>query len=326
MAELPEPEPGPGEVVLSVDAATTCATDAKILSSGSHPALPALPSPFGHEAAGTVLAVGAGVDTVRVGDRVAPANSAPCGRCSACLADRESLCADLAYLWGAYAERLRVPARIVERNLVAIPDRLPAYRASLAEPLACAVRAARRLGNVAGARLTILGGGTQGAFLTTLLSRGGARVTVFDPNEERRARARAFGASEAHPVARSATGALAERHGSRADVVVEAVGDPRAWEAAVDLVRPGGTVLFYGGCAPGTAVSLPTGRLHYEELTLIGSYHHDPAAFREAVELLAEQPVSFDALLGAPVALEEVPAALRERGPKRPVVTTPAGA
>jgi L-iditol 2-dehydrogenase len=314
------PEPRAGEVVLRVEAAATCATDAKILRSGAHPALGPLPSPFGHEAAGTVVAVGEGVRGVAEGDRVVPANSAPCGSCHAC-AHGSGQCRALTFLWGAFADFLRVPAAIVERNLVPLPEGLDTSLAPLAEPLACAVRAVERCNPAPAARVLVVGGGAQGAMLTALLAERGCRVAVCDPHPDRRRRALELGAVVV--AGRLAgTPALREIHDALGppDLVIEAVGRPEAWRAAVEAVRPGGEVLFYGGCAPGSTVELPTERLHYDELVLRGSFHHDPRSFREAVRILGERGARFECLFGAPVALEDVGWALRQRGEKRPVL------
>ncbi|MDA3005633.1 MAG: zinc-binding dehydrogenase, partial [Actinomycetota bacterium] len=104
------------------------------------------------------------------------------------------------------------------------------------------------------------------------------------------------------------------------DAVVEAVGRPDAWEAAVALARPGGEVLLYGGCAPGTTVTLPTHPLHYGELSVRGSYHHTPAAVRAALAHLAAGDAPYDDLLGDEITLEDVAPVLRAgSGDKRPV-------
>jgi L-iditol 2-dehydrogenase len=315
------PEPARGEVVVRVDAATTCATDAKILRTGAHPAFGTLPSPFGHEAAGTVVAVGPGVETVTEGMRVVPANSAPCGACRACMRGGPGQCEDLIFLWGAFAEFLRVPARIVEHNLVPLPDGLDIRIAPLAEPLACAVRAVDNLELATSAQVVILGGGAQGAMLAALLAVRGCHVTVCDPHKERRERALEFGAScVVDRVANARDVREIHRRRGEPDIVIEAVGRPEAWHAAVELVRAGGQVLFYGGCAPGSTVELPTSRLHYGELTLRGSFHHDPVAFRKAVGLLSDPHAPYERLFESPVALDEVGRALRQGGAKRPVI------
>ncbi len=110
---LPIPEPAAGEIVLRVDAALTCGTDVKVRRRGHPVMIPHVPTVFGHEFAGTVTAVGAGVSRVREGDRVAAANSAPCGECRPCLARRPNLCEDLLFVNGAYGEYIALPPRLV---------------------------------------------------------------------------------------------------------------------------------------------------------------------------------------------------------------------
>jgi len=324
LQQVPEPVPGPGEAVLRVEVALTCATDAKMMRRGEHPALPPLPAPFGHEAAGTVEAVGPGVTALSPGDRVAVANSAPCGACVDCLGGRANLCRRITYLTGAFAERLLLPAPIVARNVHHLPPGLAVEQAAMIEPLACAVHGAARCGAGDGDVVIVLGAGFQGLALTAILADRGCRVVVCDPHEERRERALRAGAAQALAAPRDRAGmasALAATPDGRgADAVVEAVGRPEAWRSAVELARPGGEVLLHGGCPAGTEVSLPSGPLHYGELTVRGSYHHTPESVRRALVLLAEGRLPAAELLGPPIGLEDVAATLAERGEKRPVV------
>ncbi len=324
--EVPEPVAGPGEIVVVPDAALTCATDAKMLRVGAHPALGPLPAPLGHELAGTVVEAGPGAPGVRVGDAVVVANSAPCGDCPDCAAERENLCPRIAYLTGAFAERVRVPAAIVARNVLPRPAGLAPELAAATEPLACAVHAAARVGAGEGDTVLVLGGGVQGQLLAGLLARRGCRVHLADPHHERRERAHRFGAERTHPAPRDAAdvarlrAALPGRRG--ADSVVEAVGRPETWRVAAALARPGGEVLLHGGCTAGSEVTLPTGPLHYEELTLRGSYHHTPATVRRALAMLEAGDLPVAELVGSPIRLSEVGALLTaEPGVKRPVIT-----
>lgn len=328
LEEVPVPVPDPGEVVLRVTGALTCATDAKMMRQGGHPALPPNPAPFGHEACGIVSAVGEGVSGVAEGDEVVVANSAPCGECPPCLAGRPSLCESIVYLSGAFAEYLRVPARIVERNLLPLPPGLPPRRAAMVEPLACAVRGVERVEAGAGDEVVVLGGGVQGTLIAGLLAGRGCLVTLCDPHAPRRERALRFGASRAMDAPRdpSAVQAVKAAHGGGRGpaAVVEAVGRPDAWEAAVAIARPGGEVLLYGGCAAGTTVTLPTFPLHYGELAIRGSYHHTPEAVREALARLAANDAPYDELIGDEIGLEDVADVLRAgSGEKRPVRTAP---
>lgn len=325
LEDVPEPVAGPGEITVDVLVALTCATDAKMVRAGAHPALGPLPAPLGHELAGVVREAGQGVEWPRPGDEVVVANSAPCLDCSACRAGRPNLCRRIAYLTGAFAERVRVPAAITARNTHPLPSGLDPARAAAAEPLACAVHTARGCGRGGARETLILGGGVQGWFLTALLSRAGNRVTLLDPHPERRARALGAGASAVHPVPRGAAALDRMRRslgeGEGAALVVEAVGRPEAWEMAVALAGPGGEVVLHGGCPAGTRIDMPTGPIHYSELMLRGSYHHTPDAFREAISLIAAGDIPVGLLLQRPVGLADVPDLLRaSRGEKHPVM------
>ncbi len=324
LQEVADPSPAPGEVVLQVDYAMTCATDAKMLRHGRHPALPEPPAPFGHEATGHVVAVGEGVAWPAVGDAVVVANSAPCGDCFYCLRERPSLCESLVYLWGAFAERMLVPARIVAINMLARPDGLDPRLAAMIEPLACAIRGVQQSQAAHGDTVVIVGGGVQGQLLTACLARRGCQVVVCDPHQDRRDRALRFGAVRALHAPRDDADVRSVRvetpGGRGADVVFEAVGRPETWQVAVGLVRPAGEVNLHGGCPPGSTVTLPTERLHYHELRIQGSYHHTPEAVREALALLVESAAPFAELVGEPIGLAEVATVLSESGVKRPVV------
>jgi L-iditol 2-dehydrogenase len=326
LEHVPEIAPAPGEVIVDVEFAMTCATDAKMLRNGHHPALPPPPAPFGHEATGRIAAVGEDVDGFGVGDAVVVANSAPCGACFFCRAGRPSLCESLVYLWGAYAERLRVPARIAARNMLRRPETLEPRMAAMIEPLACAVRGVERSGAASGDAVIVLGGGVQGQLLTACLARRGCEVTVCDPHADRREHALAFGAARATDAPRDSAAVTRLRRetpgGRGADVVFEAVGRPETWQIAVALARRGGEVNFYGGCAPGTSVTFPTGPLHYDELRLQGSYHHTPQTVRKALALLEAGRAPYGTLVGETIGLEDVPTVLAASGPKRPVVPT----
>ena len=325
LEDVPDPVAGPGEIVVDVLVALTCATDAKMMRAGSHPALGALPAPLGHELVGVVSEVGEGVGAPRPGEAVIVANSAPCLACPQCRAGRPNLCRDITYLTGAFAERLRVPAAIVARNTHPLPDGLAPEIAAAAEPLACAVHTSRSCRSATPRQVLILGGGVQGQFLAGLMAAAGDRVTVLDPHADRRARALRVGAASAHAVPADGVGLAALRaglgDGDGADLVIEAVGRPAAWEMAVALARAGGEVIFHGGCPAGSRVDLPTGPLHYSELTLRGSYHHTPDAFREAITHLRRDELGVAELLREPIGLADVgEILLASRGDKHPVM------
>ena len=310
--ELPVPVPEPGEVVLKIDAALTCGTDVKTLRRGHPVMIPKVPTVFGHEFAGTVTAVGAGV-SLREGDRLVAANSAPCGDCAPCRADRPNLCEDLLFVNGAYGEYIALPPRLVSRNVVPLAPSLPAARAAFAEPLACALLAIERARVEEGQTVVVLGHGPLGCLLGMLAASRGARVVMvgkagwrFDQLKHL-GFARWLDATAAGSVVEEIRGLTAARG---ADVVIEATGRPEVWEQAVDAVGRGGTVVFFGGCAPGTSIRLDTRRAHYEELALLGAFHHTPGTIRRAVEALESGALAPDRLITHRMRLEEVGRAL----------------
>src|SRR5579875_3293057 len=129
--DVPKPVPAPGELVVRVDAALTCGTDLKVFRRGYHAKMLTVDRLFGHELAGTVVEVGEGVSEFKVGDRVVPLNSAPCDECFYCKAGQQNLCDDLLFNNGAYAEFIRVPARIVAKTTVPVPAEMPLEHAAL---------------------------------------------------------------------------------------------------------------------------------------------------------------------------------------------------
>jgi L-iditol 2-dehydrogenase len=286
LEDVPRPEPAPGDVLVQVEVALTDGTDMKAYRRGHPLLLGDPPAPFGHEFCG--------VDTA-TGRRVVAANSAPCGACAACRRGRETLCENLLPLLnGAYAEYLVVPERIARVNLLPVPDGVPAEVAALVEPLACCLHGAARAEVAAGDTVAIVGAGPIGLMLCACMRDAGARPVVVGGRPERRKLAPLFGASTGE-----ATGA---------DVVVEAAGTEDAWRRAVELVRPGGTVLFFGG----REVAVDTYRLHYEELTLRGAFHHTPRAVRAALAFLASSAYPWERLITHRVSLDGLPGLFAE--------------
>src|SRR5579883_3422751 len=303
LQEISLPQPGPGEILLKVAAATTCGTDLKAYRRG-HPLLfRETPARFGHEVSGVVETIGAGVTRCKEGDAVVVANSAPCQRCYYCRRGSYSLCEDLLLLNGAYAEYLLVPERVVRQNLYLLAPGTSFVAAALTEPLACALHGIDASHIAEGDTAVILGSGPLGLLLATSARLRNARVIVTGHGEERLALARHFGAdividvSSMSPLEQRV--AVLEQTDARrgADIVIEAVGTPETWELAVTMARPGGLINFFGGCASGTQVRLETRPLHYSELTLKGVFHHTPAYFSQALELIQGRQITVEALV-----------------------------
>lgn len=311
--EVPVPAPAPGEALLRIEAALTCGTDVKTLRRGHPLMIPRVPTVFGHELAGCVVAVGRGVKAVREGDRVVAANSAPCGDCPPCRGGRANLCEDLLFVNGAYGEYIALPPRLVERNLVRLAPNLPASRAAFAEPLACALGGIERGRVEPGQTVAVFGHGPMGGLLALAAGARKARVLLVGKSGWRLERIRGLGLADCLDAGHtsSVVGTLREMTSGRGvDVAVDATGRPEVWEQAVDSVTRGGTVVFFGGCAPGTAIHLDTHRAHYEELTLTGAFHHSPELIRRAVELMESEVLVPDGLITHRMDLSMVPQAL----------------
>jgi L-iditol 2-dehydrogenase len=287
--EAPRPEPGPGDVLVEVEVALTDGTDAKAFRRGHPLLLGEVPSPFGHEFCGIDVATGR---------RVVAANSAPCGACPPCRRGEETLCENLRpFLNGAYAELLLVPARIAERNLLPVPLGLAPEVAAMVEPLACCLHGIERAEVEAGQTVAVVGPGPIGLMLCAAARDAGAHVVAVGGRPERRELAVEFGAEPGD--------------GRGADVVVEAVGTAEAWRDALELVRPGGTVVFFGG----RELAVDTFRLHYEELTLRGAFHHTPRHVRAALAFLASGAYPWERLVTHRVGLEQVAGLLADPPP-----------
>jgi L-iditol 2-dehydrogenase len=289
--DVPRPElREEGDVLVRVEVALTDGTDAKAYRRGHPVLLGPPPSPFGHELCG--------IDTA-TGRRVVAANSAPCGACGACRRGQETLCESLfPLLNGAYAEFLLVPARIARRNLLPVPPGLAPQLAAMTEPLACCLHGIDAAGVQAGDRVAVLGTGPIGLMLCACLADAGARPVAVGGRPERRVLAPLFGAVADEP--------------DGVDVAIEAAGSADAWREALRLVRPGGTVLAFGGLPQDERVEIDPYRIHYEEVQLRGAFHHTPRHVRAALAFLASGAFPFERLITHRVGLEGVAALLAD--------------
>jgi L-iditol 2-dehydrogenase len=270
--EVADPEPGPGDVLVRVEVALTDGTDLKAFRRGHPVLLGDPPSPFGHEFCGIDVASGR---------RVVAANS-------------DGNLDDLRLLNGAYAELLVVPERIARVNLLSVPRGLAPEIAALLEPLACCLHGVERAAIQGGETVAVLGAGPIGLMLCASLADAGARPVVVGGRRERRALVPEFGGW---------TGS-----GEGADVAIEAAGTAEAWGQALGLVRKGGTVVLFGGLPPGEQVPLDAYRLHYDELTVRGAFHHKPRTVRAALSFLASGAYPWERLLTHEVGLDGVEA------------------
>ena len=289
--DVPDPVAGRGEIVIRTIAAMTCGTDLKVVRRGYHARMLRPPCVFGHEAAGEVIGVGEGVSAFRVGDRVVAANSAPCGACRFCRRDRESLCDDLLFWNGAFADAYTVPARVVEKNVLLLGEVKP-EDAAMTEPLACCVKGVLDTGVREGDQVLVLGAGSIGLMLSRLCALKGAHVTAAARRPESLALAKAHGANATAAIIVGENGLTLDVMGEPAfDVVFDAAGAAETASLAIRSAARGGAVNLFAGCAEGTRIDLDVTRVHYDQIRILGSFHHTRATFRESFRLIESKSI-----------------------------------
>jgi len=294
------PRIGDGEVLVKVKAATTCGTDLKIYQRGYVEKIIKLPTIFGHEWAGEVVDVGTKLEWPQKGMRVRAGNSAPCLHCTMCQKGKYNLCENMIWLWGAYAEYIKVPARMVLVNMQEILAHVSYEEASLAEPLACVLHGVEEAGVKLGDNVAIIGAGPIGLLhLLTVKKMGAEKTIMIDLVDERLDFAKKVGADETINSGRENAMEKVREYtsGYGVDVAIEAIGVPATWEQALKLARKGGTVLEFGGCPPGTEIRLDAEQLHYGEMKVLGAFHTTPLHFRKALSLIASRTIDVRPLI-----------------------------
>lgn len=306
-----------GEVLVRIKSALTCGTDVKTYRRGHPVLIKSIPSGFGHEFAGIVEKIGENVDNVKVGDRVVAANSAPCGECFYCRHEEYNLCENLDLLNGAYAEYIIVPERIVQKNMLILPEDLSFDKAAFCEPLANVVHGVERTEIKAGQTVGIIGIGPIGLMFARLAKLKGANVIVAGRNPLKLKMAEEFAYADEiidlkkYPNPEKIFKEFTEEK-KGLDVAVECVGLPEIWERIFSCVRPGGTVHFFGGCKSGSKVSFDTTKMHYGDIKLMSVFHHTPKYFRQALEYIKSGDVEVEKLITDTLALKDVEFAMKQ--------------
>ena len=300
--EVDIPKLQEGEILVKVEAALTCGTDVKTFRRGHPVLIKKVPSGFGHEFSGIVAAIDETVTNVKVGDRVVCANSAPCGECFYCRREEYELCENLDLLNGAYAQYIVIPKRIVKKNTLIISNDITFAKAAFAEPLSNVVHGMSKTPIKEGDVVGVMGIGPIGLMFAKLAKLKGAKVIAMGRNPLKLKLAREFAQADVviditkhqdpTEIIMSYTN---ENRGL--DVAIECVGLPEMWEKMFSLVRKGGYVHFFGGCASGSSVNFDTKRLHYDEVKIISSFHHTPKYFKEALDLIVSGEIDVEKLI-----------------------------
>ena len=306
LQDIPIPRVSDGEVLIRVKAALTCGTDLKAYRRG-HPVIP-MPGPFGHEFSGIVEETGKGVRRFKRGDEVMTVHSAPCLACIFCRKKAYNLCEKImnTKTLGAFAEYIALPAHIVKQNAFRKPKNLPFEEASFLEPLSCVVHGMSSLHIKKGDRVLVIGAGPIGLLHILLLKEKGAVVSIMDIHKTKLRMARRSKADAVFQPERIESAIKKITGGLGFDAVFECTGNPKVWENSVYYVRKGGSVVLFGGCKPGTKVSYSADKLHYDEITLMGSFHYTPSDVRKAYMLLISQRVNVSQLISGTYSLKDV--------------------
>lgn len=310
------PEIGARDILVKVNLTLTCGTDLKTFKGVRPVASEKLPTVLGHEFAGVVEKAGEKVSKFKVGMRVVAANTAPCNECFFCKRGRQNLCEHLKenHITGAYAEYVRVPEQIVRQNTFEIPANFSFKDAALLEPLACVVHGVNIADIRLGDTVAIIGSGPIGLLLLQLVKRSGSCKTIIaDLSQKRLEIAKVLGADFTINGDTEVQVAKVREltDGKGADVVIEAVGQVRTWEASIEMCRKAGTIVLFAGAPAGTRFSIDTRRLHYEELTVKGVYHHTPLYVEKALNLLLYGAINTKAMVTHEMPLRNVADALK---------------
>lgn len=308
LRDVPIPKPVNGELVIKVETALTCGTDLKAFRRG-HPKMP-MPTQFGHEFSGTIADAGTSPNGYREGDAIMGVHTAPCGQCYYCQRQRENLCPDTManMVMGAYAEYIKIPRRVAELNMFAKPETMTYEEAAFIEPLACVVHGMQPLNITEHDTVLIIGAGAIGLIHIQLARlKGAGKILVLAKHEERQNLARQFGAEVIDAAASNAAEAVQDAtNGYGANLVFECTGRQQVWHDSLSMVATGGTIILFGGCPPGTSIPVDTGWLHYDEISLMGSFHFTPRDVREAYGLLADRKIDVASLITEQYPLNEL--------------------
>jgi len=312
----PMPTAPAGGLVVRVRVALTDGTDLKAFRRG-HPQMP-MPTRFGHEFSGDVVAVGEGAGEFVEGDAIACVHSAPCGGCFWCEHEQEELCEAVmeTKILGGYAEYIAVPAHIVACNTFRKPHWISYETAAFLEPLSCVVHSLDVLAPRTDATVLVIGDGAFGILHAAVAgARFGCDVMLAGHHPQRLAIAQQLGVRNLLGPADDdglLAQVLAATGGRGVDAVIECTGTQRVWEVAPRFARRGGTALLFGGLPGGTSVSFDAFRLHYDEVRVLSPFHFTPHAVRIAFEMLATNAIDVLPLISATYALDELPRAFAE--------------
>lgn len=307
LCEIKTPKPSHGEILVKIKTALTCGTDLKAFGRG-HPMIP-MPGVFGHEFSGTVAGIGKGVKGFKEGDEIMAVHSAPCLECRYCKKKIYNLCEKImdTKVLGAFAEYILLPPHIVRQNLFHKPKNISFEEAAFLEPLSCVVHGMESTDIKKGDHALVIGAGPIGLLHLLLLKKKGAIVSVTDKHNSKLKIAKNLGADfVGEGKGEGFLNIKKITNGIGFDYIFECTGMPEVWEASVNYVRKGGTVILFGGCKSGTKVTYDTGKLHYNEITFKGVFHFTPADVKKAYKLLCDGRLGLSRLISGSYPLRHI--------------------
>ncbi|MFZ3071596.1 MAG: zinc-binding dehydrogenase [Anaerolineaceae bacterium] len=308
VVDVPKPKAGPGEIVMQNISALTCGTELKQYRRGYPSFKEGEVRRFGHESSGIVAEVGEGVTKFKVGDRIATHNSAPCNSCYFCRVGQHSMCENLVFSDGSWAEYRLLPAEIVKQNVFLLPDNISYRSAALLEPLSCAVYCINEANVQLMDIVVINGAGPLGLMNLKVAKLRGAYTIISDLNPKRLEFAKQLGADATIEVSKVDDQVRAVREltpdGRGVDIAIDATGLPEMWEKNLYMVRKGGTVMEFGGCKSGTTITIDTRLLHYDQITVKGLFHTTPRYVEQAFRLIERGYISEDVFVGGTYSLD----------------------
>ncbi len=305
LEERPRPEPGPGELLMRIEASGVCGSDVM-----EWYRKPRAPQVLGHEVSGVIEAVGAGVSAFKTGDRIVTTHHVPCNDCHYCRRNLHNVCESMhrtTFDPGGFSEFVRLPAVNVERGTFKLPDNVDFDAATFVEPLACVLRGQRAAGVTAGDTVLVIGAGISGILqIQAARVNGAKRVFAVDVHPSRLEMARRFGADDAWPAGHATADRLRAANQDRlADRVLVCTAARPALEGALDLIDHGGSLLVFAPLIPGETLAFEVNDLWKRGVSIVHSYAGPPDDMRLALDWIAEHRIDVASMVTHRLPLEK---------------------
>lgn len=304
--EMPVPQIGPGEILVKVHASGICGSDVL-----EWYRIKKAPKVLGHEIAGEIVEVGAGVDRYKKGDRVFVSHHIPCNTCHYCLKGYHTACETLHttnFDPGGFSEYVRAPRLNVDRGVFVLPDEVSYEEATFIEPLGCVLRGQRLVKFQPGDSVLILGAGISGLLhLAAARALGAGRIMATDINEFRLKAAKDLGADAVWHAKEDIPALVRQANNNRpVDLVIVCTGALSAFKQALNSVDRGGTVLCFATTEPGVDIPVPMNEFWRNEIKLMPSYGNSPYDAMVAIELIRAKRIPIQQMITHRLPMEQI--------------------